>query len=313
MMPTARLAVTAVSILSTVIAVSACMREPVAELERIFPDLVYTVVDGNDQRLDLYLPATTAKAPLVLYFHGGGWSSGSRKNYGNLGWQADERTPFAQLIAAGYAVASVDYRLSRQAQWPAQIVDAKAAVRYLRANADGYLIDTNHIAAWGDSAGGHIAAMLGTSGGVAELEGSEGSAGYSSRVQAVADWFGPTDLLTIDDQALDDGRSTVHLAEGSAESLLLGCVATRCPERARAASPVTYVSGDDPPVLLLHGRFDHVVPFGQSVEFRDALQRAGVHTEFHAYDCDHEFFGAAPPPEHIRATLITFLDQIFGR
>ncbi|WP_169338124.1 alpha/beta hydrolase, partial [Nocardia vinacea] len=207
------------SILSTVIAASACMGEPVAELGRIFPDLVYTVVDGNDQRLDLYLPATTAKAPLVLYFHGGGWSSGSRKNYRNLGWQADERTPFAQLIAAGYAVASVDYRLSRQAKWPAQIVDAKAAVRWLRANADRYLIDTNHIAAWGDSAGGHIAAMLGTSGGVAELEGSEGSAGYSSRVQAVADWFAPTDLLTIDDQALEDGRSTVHLAEGSAESL----------------------------------------------------------------------------------------------
>jgi dipeptidyl aminopeptidase/acylaminoacyl peptidase len=155
--------------------------------------------------------------------------------------------------------------------------------------------------------------MLGTSGGVADLEGAEGNSVYSSGVQAVADWFGPTDLLTIDDQAIADGRSVVHLSEGSGVSKLLGCVASRCPDRARAASPVTYVSGDDPPVLLMHGRDDHIVPFGQSIEFRDALNRAMVHTEFHAYDGDHEFSGTAPEPDQIRGTLIAFLNQTFGR
>ncbi|WP_328400651.1 alpha/beta hydrolase [Nocardia sp. NBC_00403] len=310
MTSTVRLAAAVGSIVAIAISMSASARQPAAST---IADLIYASVDGSDLRLDLYLPATTGPAPLVVYFHGGGWSSGSRKNYGKLRWQADERTPFAQLVAAGYAVAAVDYRLSSQAQWPAQIFDAKAAVRWLRASAEIYRIDPNHVAAWGDSAGGYVAAMLGTSGDVPELEGSEGSAGYSSRVQAVADWFGPIDLLSIDDQALDDGRRRIHLAEGSGESLLLGCVATACPERARAASPISYVSRDDPPVLLQHGRFDHVVPFGQSVEFRDALNRAGVRTEFHAYDCDHEFEGVDAPPKEIRAALITFLGRTFGR
>ncbi|MGW4772562.1 alpha/beta hydrolase fold domain-containing protein [Nocardia sp. NPDC004278] len=302
-----------VSILTSASVVSSCGPAPAASSARAIPDLVYATVDGVDLRLDLYLPAGTAAAPLVLYFHGGGWSRGSRKNYGSVGWQADERTPFAQVVAAGYAVASVDYRLSDRARWPAQIFDAKAAVRWLRASAGTYRLDPNHVAAWGDSAGGYIASMLGTTGGVAELEGGVGVAGYSSRVQAVADWFGPTDLLSIDEQALSDGRSTVHLVEGSAESVLLGCVASDCPERARNASPISYVSGDDPPVLLLHGRFDHIIPLGQSIEFGDALNRAGVRTEFHAYDCDHELLGAAPAPEQIRATLITFLDRTFNR
>lgn len=270
------------------------------------PDITYATVAGTDLKLDLYLPTTAGAHPVVVYLTGGAWMIGSRKGYPvPLPW-GHITTVAHELAQRGYAVASVDYRLSDKAQWPAQIHDVKAAVRWLRANASTYGLDPNRFAAWGDSAGGHLSAMLGVSGGVPELEGDEGNPGYSSRVQAVADWFGPADLTTMQAQTIPFGQS--HDGETAPEAKLLGCAIPACPEKARAASPVSYVSADSPPFLFQHGELDHLVPYGQSVELRDALNRAGVPTEFHGYPLtDHEFVGLVPPPVLTR-TLFAFLD-----
>lgn len=277
-------------------------------------DITYATVGGVDLKLDLYLPSAGAgPAPLVVYLHGGAWKTGSRKGAGvPAPWELFEFPKFGDLTRAGYAVASVDYRLTGQAQWPAQIHDAKAAVRWLRANASTYHLDPDRIAAWGDSAGGHLAAMLGVTGDRHDLEGTVGITGPSSRVQAVADWFGPTNLLTMDEQAPPDGLSQKHDVAGSPESDLLGCVPSACPERSRSASPVSYVDKSAPPFLFQHGYSDHVVAFGQSVELRGLLDQAGVPTEFHGYLADHEFVGPAPSPQVIRATLIDFLNRELG-
>nr|CTQ91326.1 Esterase/lipase [Kibdelosporangium sp. MJ126-NF4] len=274
------------------------------------PDITYATVDGIDLKLDLYLPTGARLAPLVVYLHGGAWKTGSRKGYGvPMPWELGEFPRFGDLTRAGYAVASVDYRLTGQARWPAQLHDVKAAVRWLRANAATFGLDPGRVAAWGESAGGHLAAMLGVTHDRPGLEGTVGVTGQSSGVQAVVDWFGPTDLLTMDEQALPDGLSQEHDVAGSPESDLLGCVPTTCPDRARSASPVSYVDSSAPPTLSQHGYLDHIVPFGQSVELRGLLNHVGVPAELHTYLTDHEFVGLAPPPWELRRTLIDFLDR----
>ncbi|KAA8887064.1 alpha/beta hydrolase [Nocardia colli] len=278
---------------------------------RDIPNVTYASVDGRDLKLDLYLPAAGAEpAPVVVYIFGGGWQVGRRDDYGvPMPWDLGQASKFEDLTKAGYTVAAVDYRYSTQAPWPAQIYDVKSSVRWLRANAATYGLDPDRIAALGESAGGHLAAMLGTSGDVAGLEGNEGVTGYSSRVQAAVSWFGATDLLTMDQQAPKDGLSLPHDAAASPEGVLLGgCAPSACPDRARNASPVSYVTPDDPPTLFQHGTHDHIVPFGQSLELQAALDAAGVPTELHGYDADHVFLGAVSPFE-IRGTLINFLNR----
>src|SRR5205085_12369694 len=138
--------------------------------------------------LDLYVPEKVQKPlPLLIWIHGGAWMSGSK----------DSPSPALQFTAKGYAVAQVGYRLSQDAKFPAQIHDCKAAVRWLRANAQKYNLDPNKFAAWGASAGGHLVALLGTTGAAAELEGHVSDLKESSRVQAVVDWCGPTDFLEM--------------------------------------------------------------------------------------------------------------------
>src|SRR5882724_887911 len=155
---------------------------------RIDRDVEYARVGNRPLLLDLYLrDASTEPAPVVVWIHGGGWSSGDKFP-----------TPAARLVAAGYSVASVEYRLTGEAKFPAQIYDCKAAIRWLRANARKYNIDSAHIGVWGHSSGGHLVSLLGTSGNVEELEGAEGNLDQSSRVQAVVDFSGPTDLLRTD-------------------------------------------------------------------------------------------------------------------
>ncbi|MFI5776122.1 alpha/beta hydrolase fold domain-containing protein [Nocardia sp. NPDC051570] len=270
--------------------------------------LVYTAADRSPLELDLYLPAGSAPRPLVIYLHGGGFVIGDRTNGGMpLPWGTIDGTA-RELTDRGYAVATVDYALAPEHPWPAPLFTVKAAVRWLRANADRYRIDPNRFAAWGDSAGGYFASMLGTTGGVAELEGEDGNPAMSSRVQAVADWFGPSDISTM------QAQTTLGLPHdaGSPEQQYLGCAPSTCPERARAASPIAYIDRDDPPFLIQHGALDHIVPFGQSVELRDALNRAGVPTEFHGYgDTDHEFLGLADP-RAIKKAFFDFLDRSLG-
>ncbi|RJQ74687.1 alpha/beta hydrolase [Pseudonocardiaceae bacterium YIM PH 21723] len=264
---------------------------------------------AGDRELPLrFWPAKDASkpAPLVIYIHGGAWAVGSLDGYPlPMPW-GDIQRVIPELRERGYAVASLDYRLSGEAQWPAQIFDVKAGVRYLRANAATLNVDPDRFAAWGDSAGGHLSAMLGTTADRPELEGDEGSPGVSSRVRAVADWFGPTDIGTM--SAGGPVNWLMHGHIKAPEAALLGCTPKSCPEKARLASPSNYVSSDDAPFLFQHGRCDHVVPFAQSVKLEAQLRSAGVATEFHAYNTDHEFIGLASQNE-ILATFYAFLDK----
>ena len=220
-------------------------------------DLVYKRVNGAVLTLDLYCPEkVSGPAPVIVWVHGGGWRRGGKK-----------RCPAVALVPDGYAVASIDYRLSSTAPFPAQIEDCKAAVRWLRANAAKYNLDADRIGAWGHSAGGHLAALLGTSGGVPELEGSGDNMQYSSRVQAVCDVAGPADLPALTNL----GPKRMFAIEG-----LLGGPLEKDKAKAIAASPIHYVSKDDPPFLIVHGEADRVVPVEQSQRFYEELRKAGV-------------------------------------
>ena len=224
---------------------------------QVLRDLQY-VEDGHERnRLDLYLPEEAqSPLPVIVWIHGGAWQAGSKEN-----------CPAVTLVAKGYAVASVNYRLSQHAVFPAQIEDCKAAIRWLRANAAKYHLDPNHVGVWGASAGGHLVALLGTSGSVNELHGQGGNLDQSSRVQCVVDWFGPSDLAIM---------AGAHNNPGSPESRLIGGAVQEHLEQARKASPVTHVSKDSAPFLIMHGEKDNVVPLSQSEELAEALKKAGV-------------------------------------
>jgi acetyl esterase/lipase len=162
--------------------------------------------------------------------------------------------------------------------FPAQLFDVKAAVRWLRANAATYSLDPERIAAWGGSAGAHLASLLGTTGGVADLEGDiGGNVDRSSRVSAVVDWFGPTDFLRMDEQMVcSPPRRERADSTRSGESLLVGCQISSCPDKVRRANPIVYVTSDDATFLIMHGTHDCTVPHGQSQLLYDALKSAGV-------------------------------------
>jgi len=173
-------------------------------------------------------------------------------------------------------VASINYRLSQHAIFPAQIEDCKAAVRFLRANADKYGLDKKRFGARGASAGGHLVALLGTTGDVNEFDRGE-NLKFSSRVQAVCDYFGPTDFLKI----ADFPSSMNHTAVDSPESKLIGGAILENKEACRRANPITYVTKNDPPFLLVHGDADPLVPHNQSELLYEALQKAGVEAKIH--------------------------------
>lgn len=233
-------------------------------------DVEFGTGGGRPLRLHLLRPKAPPKEtmPVVVYVYGGAWRAGSRE--AGIG-------PLASLARKGYLGASIEYRLSQEAVFPAQIEDCKCAVRFLRAKAKEYHLDPEQIGVWGPSAGGHLAALLGTSGGVKELEGTGGSPGYSSRVQAVVDWFGPTDFLKMDAA----GSPMKHDAPDSPESRLIGGAIQEKREKVARANPITYVSKDDPPFLIMHGDRDPLVPFNQSELLHEALKKAGVEVAFH--------------------------------
>lgn len=227
-------------------------------------DIPYAGTDNPRQRLDVLLPKDAQPErplPVVVFIHGGGWRGGDKR--GGL-------ARLAPLVASGqYAGVSVGYRLTDEASWPAQIYDCKAAIRWVRAHAAKYGFDPRRIGVMGTSAGGHLVAMLGTSGGVKELEGDLGPhRDVDSRVQCVVDIFGPADLLTM--------GSNTTAAPNSPVALLIGGSLQEKEEVARQASPITYVSGDDPPFLIIHGTEDRTVPYAQSEKLHAALQRAQV-------------------------------------
>jgi len=229
-------------------------------------NIIYTETEHGPLHLDLYLPDNApAPVPLIIWIHGGGWRGGSKENCPPI------RMGFT---ARGYAIASINYRLTGVASFPAQIEDCKSAVRWLRAHAGEYGLDADHFGVWGSSAGGHLAALLGTSGGVTEFDRGE-NLDQSSRVQAVCDYFGPSDFTEM-------GKIPgyeMHARAGSPESALLGGTVAEKPETARAASPVHHITADDPPFLIVHGDNDRTVPVDQSIRMDAALRAAGVQTE----------------------------------
>ena len=253
-------------------------------------DIAYVTGGHERQKLDLYIPDEGENLPLIIWIHGGAWLGGDKERYGPM-----------EYLKSGYAGASLNYRLSQHAIFPAQIEDVKAAVRWIRANAETYRIDPNRFAAWGSSAGGHLVAMLGTTGDVMEFEVGE-NLEVSSRVQAVVDYFGPTDFLQMDSHRLPDGL--VHDAPDSPESKLVGGPIQEHKDRVARANPITYVSKDDSPFLIIHGDMDSLVPYHQSVLLNDALKEAGVPVTFYKVEGGgHGWFRDPKVPELTRAFL----------
>ncbi|HEY1158870.1 MAG TPA: alpha/beta hydrolase, partial [Arthrobacter sp.] len=244
-----------------------------------------------------------------VHLHGGGWRTGERSSLGPVvdGFRLG---PIEQLALAGFVVASVDYRLTDAATFPAQLLDANAAVRWLRSHAAEYGVDPRRIYAWGDSAGGHLACLLGLTAGVEELrESDDGGIGVSNDVGAVVAWYPPTDLERMGEQARPDAVARAS-DPGSRESLLIGAQPADAPDKARAASPITYVHAGAPPFLLIHGTADRFVPAAQSAGLADALAAAGNAVELLLLDgADHMWAtpdGSSDTAEKAIAATIDF-------
>ncbi len=232
-------------------------------------DLPYAETDNPRQKLDLFLPKAhkgDKPLPVIVFIHGGGWRGGDKNGgIGNVG----------RFVESGeYAGASIGYRLTNEAQWPAQIHDCKAAIRWIKAHAKEYNLDATKIGVWGTSAGGHLVSFLGTSGDVKELEGTLGEhLDQNSRVTCVMNFFGPENFLTMVRQP-----STVDRTKGNdyPEALLLGGPVQEKEAAAKEASPVTHVSKGDAAFFTAHGTKDPLVPFAQAQEIHAALQKAEV-------------------------------------
>jgi acetyl esterase/lipase len=232
-----------------------------------FKDIAYASVSAT-QKLDLYVPTVgSGPFPLVVIVHGGAFMFGDKADRGSL-------IGAKEFLASGYAVAGINYRLSGEARFPAQIWDVKAAIRFLRTHAARYKLNHNKFGVFGASAGGHLVSLLGTSAGVAQLEGAElGNAEQSSRVQAVVDWFGPIDFLQMDAQFAGSSCPKTHNAKDSPESRLMGAPIQTIPAIVSTANPMTYITPDDPPFLIEHGTADCTIPPPQSRNFADALKK----------------------------------------
>ncbi len=233
----------------------------------VFKDLSYDSSGHERQKLDLHLPLNHKGAPVVLWVHGGGWVTGNKDN-----------PPIGFLKQRGYVVASMNYRYSTQAPFPAQIEDAKSAVRWLRAHADQYGYDGQRIAVWGHSAGGTIVEMLGVSAAHHNFDRGDNLT-TSSEVQAVVGISGPTNFLPLIRHAVANGEARNPKAIIQVVGRLLGCPVEESERYAAAASPTSYVSASSAPTLLIHGSKDEVVPITQSQELHDLLKAAGAKCE----------------------------------
>ena len=299
------------------------------------PDIAYQTLPGyRPLKLDLFLPPKTfdqaGPRPLLIYIHGGGWlGGGPRRSAAYVDWPK----VLASIAAHGYVVASVSYRFSREAPFPAAIQDVKASIRWLRARASTYHIDPARAAIWGQSAGGHLAALAGVSCGIAALEPgarivpatanvetvpstAAGSEAASDCVQAVVGWFGIYDFTTMPKRS----SPPPGMPPGpSADDLFLGCPAGDCTiQQRRFASPAAYVDRRDPPFLLMHGDDDHTVPEQQTEEFDQALRRVGVSVrKIVVPGVDHSWIGKTPAATRdaskfaLRETL-DFIDAQIG-
>jgi acetyl esterase/lipase len=264
---------------------------------RMHKDLVYAAVDEKDLGLDLYLPRGVAAPALLVWVHGGAWRSGTKA-----------KPPMA-FVENGFALASLDFRQSGDARFPAAVHDIKAALRFLRAKASEYGYRADRIAIAGSSSGGHLAALVGVSNGHKELEGTVGSyLNHSSDVAAIIDYYGASDLMTILAQSTPYGLNMRR----PALELLLGALPDQAQRLAELASPVVHVDRNDPPLLIFHGDRDPQMPINQSHELEGAYEKMGldvyfdvVHGAAHGGDL---FFS-----EDRVARAVAFLQRTIGR
>lgn len=247
-------------------AMLSCDVSPARADEPAHSDVEYARVDGQPLRLDIYQPESSASNPLIIWVHGGAWRAGSK-----------DRMPIGGMLDHGYAIASVDYRLSTTARFPANIHDIKAAIRFLRANAKQYNLNADQFYVAGASAGGHLAALVGVSNGVRALEGTVGANGdTSSDVHAAVSFYGAANLQTILKQSTPHGLSV----RVPALNLLLGGQPEKVPDLARLASPVAHVDRKDPPLMLLHGDQDPQMPINQAHELHGAYRKLNLPVRF---------------------------------
>ena len=239
----------------------------VSQFSRNWLDLPYANL-SQSQKLDIYLPEEgDGPFPVILHIHGGGFALGDKRDIHVL--------TFLKGLEHGYAVVSVNFRLSGEAIFPAGLQDIKAAIRWLRANSEQYQLDGNRIAACGGSSGGNYAAMVCLTENVTEFDDFNlGNPDYPCHVQAAVDWFGPTDFLKMDEQLAENGYGpSNHCDTNSPESRYLGTKITEIPLKVELANPMTYIHENMPPILIQHGRLDSQVPVQQSIMFVNKLEK----------------------------------------
>ena len=268
-----------------------------AQAMREFKDVIYATVDGKPLGLDLYLPAGVQNPALIVWVHGGAWSAGSKAQFPK------------ELVERGFALASVDFRQTTEARFPANVHDIKAAIRFLRAKAGAYGYRAERIAIAGASSGAHLAALVGVTNGNKPLEGTVGDfLGTSSGVQAIVSYFGASNLTTILAQSTPFGLNV----RKPALERLLGALPENAVELAKLASPVLHVDRADPPLLLLHGDLDPQMPINQSHELQGAYEKAGLDVAFdvvHGAAHGGDVFFAA---EHLERA-VAFLNRTISR
>jgi acetyl esterase/lipase len=273
---------------------------PVPAGVKALKDLEYGKIGDRKLLLNLFLPEKAeGKLPVIVWIHGGGWRSGSKEDCTALG---------DGFVQKGFAVASVGYRLSDEALFPAQIEDCKSAVRWLRANADKYNLDADHIGAWGSSAGGHLVALMGTTGDIKDFDKGD-NLQYSSAVQAVCDYYGPVDFQTF---VTTPGYER-HAGPESAETKLIGGTVMENQEKAKKVSATTYVSKSAAPFLIIHGDKDPTVPIDQSKMFSDMLKKENVEAEFYTIPGARHGTPEFAAPEIISKVEVFFKKHLAGK
>jgi acetyl esterase/lipase len=298
--------------LGALLGVAARAAESVAAAPRMIPDLAYLAPD-RAEKLDLYLPVAPAKgklSPAVVWIHGGGWTGGVKT-------ENRAKEICTTLAAAGYVAVSVDYKLGDGA-WPTNLHDCKNAVRFLRAHAATYQLDPDRIAVAGGSAGGHLALMVGFTGDRPEFEPAGAATPYpgvSSQVRAVIDLYGPANLLTR--QEVDEKGTPTGKLRPAGPAKVFGPDDPTAPVY-RRASPVTHVTKNSPPVLILHGRIDTTVDRAQSEELAGVLQHHGVPHEIvmvegAGHTFDFETWNKKPLSRDLRPVALAFLAKYLGR
>ncbi len=273
------------------------MAEPSLSYDLHRDEVVARIPGYRDLTLDLFRPTGVAPAPVVVWIHGGAYFCGTHRA---LPEPLQESRLDERLVAAGFAVARVSYRFSAEARYPAQLLDVRAAIGWLRANAERFGLDASRLGVWGESAGGHLAALAC----LAPEDGVE--------VQAGVIWYAPSDLLTMQEQNRADSEID-HNAADSPAGLLLGAPIMEVKDDARAASPVTYARGDAPPMLLVHGAEDRVVPVGQSEELHAALLACGADSVLTVVEGADHCFGGADLDPLVSQAIAFFREKLRSR